>query len=305
MAASRSDSTYTQYDTALKKWWKYCNNNGLDPFNYDVRNVLKFLSLEYQNGMAGGTLNSFRSAIAAIQGPQLGEDINIRTFFRGIKNLRPSLPKYDVTWDPEIVLKYFKTLPNNEDLNLSELSKKTITLLASTTAHRMQTFSLIKIENIEKSDQEKIIIKIPDRIKTSGKNAIQPSLQLPYYRQDPKICPASTVTAYLEQTKNIRNSSKNLFISCKSPHLPVTSQTLSKWVTKTMTSAGLNTEIFTAHSTRHAATSKAKRCDVSLDTIRKTASWTPTSATFARFYDRPLHEDRNTFATSILENRNQ
>ena len=36
----------------------------------------------------------------------------------------------------------------------------------------------------------------------------------------------------------------------------------------------VDTSVFTAHSTRHASTSAAKRRGVDLDLIRKTAGWT-------------------------------
>ena len=56
-----------------------------------------------------------------------------------------------------------------------------------------------------------------------------------------------------------------------------------------MTYAGIDTTIFTAHSTSHASTSAA--------------TWTSSSATFARFYDLPLCSEQN-FAQSILNNSN-
>ena len=164
----------------------------------------------------------------------------------------------------------------------------------------MQTFSLIRTENIEVF-KDKIIIKIPDVIKTTGKNRLQPVLRIPFFKGNLKFCPASALSEYILRTKLIREPGSMLFVSCENPHKSVKPQTLSKWVSKSMAAAGLDTNLFTAHSTRHAATSTAKRCGVNLDTIRKTATWTSNSSTFARFYDRPLGEDRDLFAISILK----
>lgn len=304
IVASRSNSTQKQYDTALKKWWSFCDVNKIDPYEFNVSTILKFLSEEFEKGAAEGTLNSFLSAISAIHGPQVGEEIDIKRFFTGVRKLRPSLPKYDVTWDPGIVLQYFSSLSENNELSLPLLSKKLITLLALITAHRLQTLSVIRIENIEIAFGETIIIKIPDNIKTSGKNRLQPILRIPFFPGNTRVCPASTMVEYLNRTKPLRNAEKDafLFISYRGPHDCVSKETLSRWVTQTMALAGLDTNIFSAHSTRHASTSKAKRCGVSIDVIRKTATWTPDSLTFARFYDREINTEANDFARSILNN---
>ena len=63
----------------------------------------------------------------------------------------------------------------------------------------------------------------------------------------------------------------------------------------------VDTSVFTAHSTRHASTSAAKRRGVDLDLIRKTAGWTKNSQTFARFYNREIVSDNRQFALSILQ----
>ena len=68
-----------------------------------------------------------------------------------------------------------------------------------------------------------------------------------------------------------------------------------------MSSAGFDINTFTAHSTSHATTSKAKRCNVNLDTILKTAERTPKSQTCAKFCDRQLCEIEDAFANSILD----
>lgn len=64
--------------------------------------------------------------------------------------------------------------------------------------------------------------------------------------------------------------------------------------------SGLDTETFSAHSTRHASTSAAKRLGVDVEMIRKTEGWTKSSETFARFYNREVLPDREQFALSIL-----
>lgn len=180
------------------------------------------------------------------------------------------------------------------------ISKKLTTLLALISGHRMQSFSLIQLENIRIS-ADKIEITIPARIKTSQKNAIQPLLTLPFFHNK-KICAAFTLLCYLDSTTEIRNSVKRLFISTNKPVKEVFTQSLSGWVNEVLTSS-VDTTVFSAHSTRHDTTSAAKRLGVDLDLIKKTAGWNKESKTFAKFYNRIVRSDKQQFALSILESQ--
>lgn len=301
--ASLSNSTLKQYNSGLKKWWNFCLKNKCDPFKANAKEIVTFLSSELNNGASAGSLNTYRSAVSLIIGPNAVDDYKIKRFMKGVYNLKPQKPKYDVTWDPKIVLDLFNKLETNQELSLKDLSKKLITLLALITAHRMQTFSLIEIENVEILP-EKILIKIPEKIKTTGKNKLQPVLTIPFFKENYKVCAADTLMTYLARTKNLRGSEKFLFISFQKPYKKVSSQTLSHWVTETLSVAGLNTNVFSAHSTRHASTSTAKNNGISIDLIKKTAGWTANSSTFARFYERNVVQDISSFANAIYNRRN-
>lgn len=247
-------------------------------------------------------MNTHKSALGLLLGQQMSDDL-ITRFLKGVFRRTPTVPRYNSTWDTSIVLNYLNTL-NNESISLETLCKKLITLLALVTAQRMQTLSLIKVCNIEKTDT-KICIKIPDFIKTSGVNRTQPILVLPFFRENPEICPAKTLDCYLNRTENIRrnNNVEELFVSFKKPHARVSSQTLSRWIKLMLDESGINTAVFNAYSTRHASTSTAQRLGVNLQLIRKTAGWSGTSKVFATFYNRPVIDDtliEENFARSIL-----
>lgn len=284
----------------MKKWWNFRKENDKNLYTAEISELIEFLTKEFNQGGTYGTLNTTRSALSLILGPEIADDFRVKRFFKGISNIRPALPKYDVTWDPQIILNYFSNKPENNLLSLEDLSKKLITLLSITTGHRMQTYGFIEIENIEKTAKN-ILIKIPKKIKTSKRNGYQPVLNLPYFKENPKICVASTLETYLKSTKEIRGSEKTLFISFKKPYKAVGKQTLSRWVKCILSESGINTDIFSAHSTRHAASSAAKRNGVSLDVIRKAAGWTEKSKTFAKFYDREIVANQESFALAILK----
>lgn len=215
--------------------------------------------------------------------------------------MRPTTPKYDSIWDPKVVLRYLSTWYPNEELSLEKLTLKLVTLLALSTGHRPQTISLIDTRNIYQTDEKSLEVKIPDTIKTSGPRKKQPVLRLPFFSQDKPICVASALLTYLEKTKEVRGSIVTLFVSFKKPHKAVGTQTLSRWIKSVMLKSGIDINVFSAYSTRHAATSSAKRKGVSIAEIRKTAGWSEGSQTFARFYDRVVLSEDNQFAEAVLE----
>lgn len=297
--SSLSESSLKNYDVALKKWWSFCNQTSIDLYNPSIREIILFLSDQYEKGLSYSSINCIRSAISLIVSVDCAEDSRVKRFFKGISNLRPSRPKYDQTWDPKIILDFYNDKAEDKDLSLKDLSKKLIVLLALTTGHRMQTLSLINITNLRRSETQ-LEIHIPDRIKTSRRGSTQPLLILPFY-SNRKLCVATTLISYLDMTLNLRGSIDKLFISFKKPFKAVCAQTLSRWIKDVLSEAGVDTTKFSAHSTRHASTSAAKRAGVDIELIRKTAGWSKNSKTFARFYNRDVAVDSRQFALSILD----
>lgn len=298
--SSITASSLRQYETGFKRWWKFCERKKIDSLTAGIPDVLVFLASEFENGASYGTINSFRSAIALLLGPQVGHDERIKRFCKGTAKQRPPAPKYESTWDPKVVLDLFSRWPSNNELSLEKLSLKLITLLALITGHRPQTLSLIDIRNINRKENM-LEIKIPGRIKTSGINRKQPTLILPFYPENEKICVAAALQAYLNSSKKVRETETALFISYKKPYKTVGTQTLSRWTKSVLKMSGIDTEIFSAYSTRHAATSAACKKGISIDIIKKTAGWTESSKTFTKFYNLEITEPKDVFARAILK----
>ncbi|XP_050293054.1 uncharacterized protein LOC126733719 isoform X1 [Anthonomus grandis grandis] len=293
--ASITTSTIQQYNSALKLWWQFRKSRNMKVYSASVPDILKFFTTQFKNGATYTSLNSFRAALTQILGPELTSDFRIKRFFTGVHSLRPTAPRYNYTGNPCIVLTYVKSM-SNETLSLQDLTYKLAILIALATGQRVQTLANIEVENII-IDENKVEVKIPKKLKTSAKGRIRPTLLLPFFNQDKKICLARTLIEYLNKTKNLRQTSKNLFITVKKPHRLVTSQTISRWLKVILKKSGLDTNKFTAHSTRHAATSADARKGVSYDSIRLAAGWSEKSSVFANHYNRPLLQKDN-FATT-------
>lgn len=277
----------------------FSNEKGINVFEPDIGNIIEFLAKKFNEGANYGTLNSNRAAISLIVKQDISKNQLLSRFLRGCFKRRPTKPKYSVTWDTELVLNHIKAISSLDQLNLKEISEILATLLILVTAHRLQTLAMIKISNIIKSNHS-LKIKIPDLIKTSKPGKEQPVLTLPFMRQTQEVCVATILLHYLQRTQGLRSSTENMFISTMKPHKAASAQTIGHWVKSLMNKAGVDVNVFTAYSAKHAAVSKASHKGVSIDAIRRTAGWSSTSPTFARFYNRQVKEPDDTFAYSIL-----
>lgn len=298
MLSSLSTSTMRQYDNSFRLWWDFCSAKNIAFCNPTTAEVITFLqSLASKTNHKFGTFNSHASAIALLCSSNFSADPLFKRFKRGLSRLRPSRPKYSTTWDPKQLLNFIQTLP--APLTLKLLSQKLVTLLALITGHRLQTISLIRLSNILDSSSE-IRINISDTIKTIGLGRVQPTLCIPIFLDKPFLCVATCLREYIARSKPLRKPGCDfLFISIRKPHGPASKDTISRWIYQMLDNAGINTNLFKPHSTRHASTSAALREGVSVDVICRTAGWSQQSATFARFYNRPLSASYN-FAERIL-----
>lgn len=147
---------------------------------------------------------------------------------------------------------------------------------------------------------------ITDILKTSCPSRRCLRLMLPFFNNKPEICPAKTLIVYLEKTKIFRQEDKSLtrlFLTFRRPHKHATTQTISRWLKQTMHESGIDTSVFSAHSTRHASSSRAHRQGLTVDSILQAVGWSSSSSTFANHYNRPLHNDndtQNNFARTVL-----
>ncbi|KAJ8914638.1 hypothetical protein NQ315_015376 [Exocentrus adspersus] len=296
--ASLSDSTLKQYNSSLSKWWLYCSNNSISKFEARGYDVIGFLQEELSKGASYSTINTQRSALGLLLSLSPDEEKLLRRFLKGVFRIKPCFPRYTSTWDPNVVLAYLETLYPLSSLSIEQLTLKLCTLLALTSAQRVQTLAKIKVKDICIKSDNQIEITISSILKTSAPDRTQPTLIFPTFNDKPALCVASTIIQYLHVTKDFRSEHKNqeFLLIIKKPIHPATTQTISRWI-KT---PALIQAFFKSHSTRHASTSAAARGGLNIETIRKAAGWTEKSKVFAKFYNRTVITTPN-FATTILE----
>lgn len=223
-------------------------------------------------------MNSLRSAISAIatiDGKIAGEHLLVSRFMKAVFNLKPALPRYNITWDPQIVLNYIVGLGPNNRLTILQLSRKLVMLMLLLPGQRGQTLHQLDVRNMFLT-LLKVIFTLGDLLKTSGPNSHLSQLVFKAYAPDRRLCVHTTLTSYLERTLDTRGKITSLFLTTTAPRKAASRDTIRRWTKDLMASADVDLSIFSPHSTRSASASTAAKY-LPLSTIVKSIGWSRAS----------------------------
>lgn len=302
MSAGWRTSTKKQYLVYIRKWKVFCGERHLIWTHTKVGDLFKFFNMLYKTGASYSALNTARSALASVVILD-DERYTITThpwiirYFRGVFNLRTPVPRYSFIWDVGKVLDYLRGLTPAHRLNLKQLTLKVCTLLALVTAQRIQTLSLLSIDNV-RITIDRVEIAVTELLKQSRPGNIGTKLTLRALPGDKKLCIVHYLREYVNRTKPLRFLEKGLLLCYNQPHKKASKQTVARWIKVVLKNSGIDTEQFKAHSTRSAATSMAKKNNFPLTDILKQAGW-KTETTFIKFYLKPTNDD-SSFGNNVL-----
>ena len=134
----------------------FCGTREIDPVHADIKDALQFLADMFGNNLSYSSINSACSALSAIlqtsQNHTFGEHPDVKWFMKGIYQIRPSMRRYNKTWDVNIVLQYLQSMDRATELSIKDLTLKLVMLSALTTAGREQTLHLLNLEGMVKDD---------------------------------------------------------------------------------------------------------------------------------------------------------
>ncbi len=306
---ARRPSTVKQYESAQKIWQKWCVENDCNYLDTTVQNVLNFLSQLFYDGKSVSTIGLYRSAISAchklVNGLPIGQASLICSLMQGMKNNRPSVPRYATTWQVDKVCTVLagKDFSPNDSVNIFRLMQKVAMLIVLSTACRLSV--LVRL------DLATSLVKREDHyiLQPSGLDKVHSGLygSKPLYiwvNEFKPLCPVQALDAFLVRTKDHRKSHKSLFFSYLRDDQAVTVQELRSWFVKLMGYAGVPNN-FKSHSTRGAAVSKAVGF-LGMKSIMAAADWSRQD-TLKRFYLRNVSSDesqklksKRDFQTAVL-----
>ena len=218
----------------------------------------------------------------------------IPRFMKGLFNSIPPVPRYVQSWDVSYVVEYLKTLFPLESLDLKTLTLKLVALVSLSLAPRAQTLVALNLEDMNIYDNQ-VIFGVKTLLKTSKPGKIV-NICIPHFEKE-ELCPMHTLLYYIEKTKNLRKCHQ-LLVSYVT-HKSVSTKSVARWLKEVLSSSGIDTGIFKAHSFRGAAASAAFSRGCSLTEILKTGDWSSVR-NFKKYYLRPEPAKDSNFANSVL-----
>ena len=209
---------------------------------------------------------------------------------KGFYNKRTPRPRYTATWSIDTLLDFWKEQPGDGELDLKDITLKTVSLLAVSHLSRAADLNLMLYENhkIEENSLEFLLQSTP---KQQRKGILHPMIV--HKVSVEKIDPVRCTLEYMSRTQEFRFREDGiirdkLFLSYVGLHKPVTTSTISKWIKMAMDKAGIDTSTFRAHSTRSAGVSTAFHLrNVSMKAIMRRGNW-KNSSVLKKYYLRRL-----------------
>lgn len=267
--------------------------------------IADFITEQWKSGLSYSTINGYRSAISAfheqIEGMPVGQHPLVKRALAGVFNENPPQPKYTDMWDVGVVLKYIDSLGPNGDLDDGQMTRKLTMLLALSNASRASELQALNVGMgcMEDRDDHMVFI-LPKLTKTRRPGEKPGRLVLHQYQENPRLDVVRCVRSYIVRSKDWRTTEAHhqLLLGTVEPHKPVVTSTISNWLKKLMSEAGIDTSTYTGHSVRSASVSKAKAGGVSVADIVRKANW-KNASTFHKFYDRTVTWDSDTFAQAV------
>ena len=297
--------TNKSYDSLFRKWNRWCIERGSNPISGPVSEVANFLAALYQKGYQYNSINAYRSAISSVHekmdGVPVGQHPLVNRLVKGVFNARPPIPRYSSTWDVQIVLNYLESLGNNDTLSLKQLTLKTAFLMAITRPSR--TADLSQLDTARLRNNITGVAFLPSVLaKQSRQGRSIVEFFFPLFPDNPALCPVKAIRAYLDRTESLRGTEVKMFLSYIKPHKAITSSTIARWLKSMLEQAGVNPDIFGAHSTRGASASAAARGGITTEDILKAANWSSESV-FQKFYHREI--DKGAYGRAVINSSTQ
>ncbi|KAK3083512.1 hypothetical protein FSP39_024471 [Pinctada imbricata] len=296
LCASWREGTQKDYISKFKRYSSWCSSRQIDPYTANLTQVAEFLTSLYTSGLQYRTIAGYRSMLSSIidsvDGRPVGQHPYVVRLLKGIFNSRPPVSKLLPEWDLPRVLKMLEKLPFEpiKKAKLKHVTMKTVFLIAITTFRRCSDLQSLRIGDGSVSVQKKGVTFIRHGLaKQDRPSHFGTKVFVPSFAENKLLDPKRALFYYLKCTESFRHDTEGkdetkLFLSINEPHKPVSSQTISSWLVKTIKMAhDKDCSGVKGHSTRSVGTSWALFNGASMKNILEAADWSKES-TFIRFY---------------------
>ena len=267
-------------------------------YSASLTEVADFLSDLFAEGLQYRTIAGYRSMLSSVLSPinniPVGQHPYIIRLLKGVFNSRPPKSKLLPEWDLQKVLNMLQKEPFEpiSAASLKLITYKVVFLTAISTFRRCSDLQSLKIGEKNVSVQKKGLTFIRHGLsKQDRQTHYGTKVFVPAFPENKKLDPKRAFYFYLKKTESLRtktdgSSEDRVFLAINEPHQAVTSQTISKWIVKTIRMAYNDSKMkVKGHSTRAIGPSWALYNGASVKSILEAADWKKES-TFIQFYFR-------------------
>ena len=302
--ASWRPQTRKRYAPTIKKWISFSLTKIFYPLHPPVGQVINFLTKLYKEGGKYRSICLARSAINSVIKLLNHKDLDkhplVSRFLKGVHNSRPPLMKQQTVWDPRILLRYIDKMGDNDDLNLKQLTYKTVALVMLLSGSRVHCIHAFSTDCMHKSGSNAYTFYPTVLLKHSRPKFRGKPITYRAYPNNNRLCVIKALEDYIWR-RDMITETDSLFITHRRPHRPASKDTIARWLKDALTEAGIDN--YTAHSFRSASTSLAFCRTVSIKEIMEQGQWTQHN-TWSTYYKKELSvyciSNRDNFATQIL-----
>lgn len=291
LAGAWKSSTSNSYNIVIHRWCQFAERFNINKFAPSLPELADYYL--YRAFSCNDTYKMFataRSALSFLIQELFAEQQSnnmLKLVARSIFAHKPPIPKSDpVTWDINVVLHFWSKNPENKDLTLYNLSRKTASLLMLATLRRQRKLIMMTTDRcvIQATGLEFKLSKPVKNYncKTYKDNPHLLTVFVPGLVEDKKLCPVHTLQHYILRTQSFRTDGK-FFIRTTDPFMPVTSATFRQWLISTLSDSGIDTQKFRAHSYHHSSSSASFSKGTPLDVVVAQGGWL-SATTFVTMY---------------------
>ena len=220
MASWRKD-TFLAYFLCMSKWFKSASCNKVLSVDLSVQLALAFLTSLVRQEKSFKQIFMIRSALPSVinqhQNVNFGNIPIVKRYMKGIFESKPTLPKFQFTWNVSLLFNSFRNMLEIQSLDIQKSTQKLVMLMISG-GQRAQTIHFIRVADVKILDNE-VVIAIMFPIKQVKPTKYMAPLCFQTYNKEPKHCVVSHLTESLKITKSYRDTCKS-FLTCIKPYRP-------------------------------------------------------------------------------------
>ena len=279
-----------------------------------------FLLYLFESGLAPGTIKNYRSAISAVHrgfsdGSTVSDNRALGQLIKGMFVERPPSRRLVPTWDLFQVLSSLSKAPFEPlgSATILHLTIKVVFLMAVATSRRRSELHSLSLEPGHIRWEPGGVRLVPMAgflAKNQSGSFSPPDIFVPDIKSfssvpsDKLWCPVRALKWYINRTKDLRSSLKQLFVSTVPPHRPASRDSISRWIVTAIRTAladwphGHDTPV-RAHDVRAASTSWAFFKGVPVADIVQAASW-KSANTFSDCYLKDVVQTEGTSGRAVL-----